>query len=239
MTDDELISIEKKYYDILLAILNRSLGKIITDINSQSRFIGLTTNAKTNPIDSKAENTIENIIANQLHWDVCSLPVSSDSCYSCGDAIVHIDVKTTQNTDIDSPAKLNRMNIEASQTSYVEGKDLNVKTVFSGHGKKPTSANWRPKLKKYEQHTDFGQVPNITYFVRIIYSKKHLVEEISLVCVPNGQLCDIFGGVNILQGGKSKAKKDKNKWNNIRVLLNTISSMPDQKWRNTIIYTRK
>ena len=238
MTDNELIAIEKKYYDILLDVLNRSLGKIITDINSQNRFTTLTTNAKTNPIDSKAENTIENIIANQLHWDVCSLPVSSDSCYSCGDAIVHIDVKTTLDTDDDSPTKLNRMNIEAAQTSYVEGQVLAVQTPYSGRGKIPQPANWTPKLKMYEQHTDFGQVPNITYFVRIIYSATNLVEELSLICVPNGQLCNIFGNANILQGGKVKTT-NKLDWTNIRVLPAVISATPNQAWRDTVIYTRK
>lgn len=238
MTDNELIDIEKKYYDVLLDVLRRSLGKIITDINSQNRFNALTTNAKTNPIDSKAENTIENIIANQLHWDVCSLPVSSDSCYSCGDAIVHIDVKTTLDTDDDSPTKLNRINIEAAQTSYVEGQVLTVQTPYSGHGKKPQAANWTPKLKMYEQHTDFGLVPNITYFVRIIYSSTHLVEEISLICVPNGQLYNMFGNARILQGGKRKTN-NKLDWVNIRVLPAVISATSNQAWRNTIIYTRK
>lgn len=238
MTDTELIEIEKKYYDIILNELSKNLGKIITDINSQKRFSLLTTNARSNPIDSKAENTIENIISNQLHWDVCSLPVSSDSCYSCGDAIVHIDVKTTKDTDDDSPAKLNRLNIEAAQTSYVEGSVLSVQTPYSGRGKRPAPANWNPKLKMYEQHDDFGEIPNLTYFVRIIYSSNNLVEEISLVSAPNGQLAHLFGFTNILQGGKGKDSTG-NIWSNIRILPNIIASVTGQAWRNTVIYKRR
>lgn len=238
MTDAELITIEKKYYDIILDTLNRSLGRILTDIYSQKRIVALTTNAKTNPIDSKAENTIENIISNQLHWDVCSLPVSSDSCYSCGDAIVHIDVKTTHIDDDDSPQKKNRMNIEAAQTSYIDGQTVAVQSPWSGVGKRPTPANWTCKLKKYENHTDFGTIPNLTYFVRIIYSDNNLVEELSLVSVPNGQLSTTFGGTSILNGGKKKINNGAD-WSNIRVFPAVIAAIPGENWRNTIIYKRQ
>jgi len=238
MTNDELISLEKKYYEIIFDTLSMSLGRLITDINSQTRFLSLTTNAKSNPIDSKAENTIENIISNQLHWDVCSLPVSSDSCYACGDAIVHIDVKTTHINDDDAPSKLNRINIEAAQTSYISGKTLSVQSPWSGVGKKPTPANWQCKLKTFENHSDFGNIPNLTYFVRIIYSDEHLVEEISLVCVPNGQLGRKFGGSKILNGGKQK-KNEQADWSNIRVLPVAIASVKNQAWRNTILYKRR
>ena len=236
MTDIELINIEKKYYNIILDVLQKSLGKIITDVNSQKRFLGLTTTAKSNPIESKAENTIENIISNQLNWDVCSLPVSSDSCYSCGDAIVHIDVKTTLSTDDDAPSNKNRLNIEASQTSYCFGKIYNVSTPYSGVGKKPQPAKWTPKLKFYENHEYFGEVPNITYFVRIIYSANNLIEELYLLSVPNGQLCSRFNNEKILQGGKSK-NSSKSHFCNIRVLPNEISAV--DSWRDTLIYKRK
>lgn len=236
MTNRELINIEKKYYDIILEVLQKSLGKIITDVNSQKRFLSLTTTAKSNPIESKAENTIENIISNQLNWDVCSLPVSSDSCYSCGDAIVHIDVKTTLNTDDDAPANKNRLNIEASQTSYCHGKSYSVTTPYSGVGKRPTPAIWTPKLKKYEDHEYFGKVPNITYFVRIIYSADNLIEEMYLLSVPNGQLSRSFGNEAILQGGKTK-NKAKTHFNNIRVLPDEISKV--DKWRDTLLYKRR
>lgn len=236
LSDDELILLEKKYYDIILSVLQKSLGKILSDVNSQKRFTSLVTTAKANPIESKAENTIENIISNQLNWDVCSLPVSSDSCYSCGDAIVHIDVKTTLDTDDDAPTNLNRLNIEASQTSYVYGNTLSVITTYCGVGKRPKPANWMPKLPMYENHDYFGEIPNLTYFVRIIYSDANLIEEIYLLSVPNGQLSTKFGGVNMLQGGKSK-NKAKTDFTNIRVLPIEIEKV--DAWRNTLIYKRK
>lgn len=236
MTNRELINIEKKYYNIILEVLQKSLGKIITDVNSQKRFSDLTKTAKSNPIESKAENTIENIISNQLNWDVCSLPVSSDSCYSCGDAIVHIDVKTTLNTDDDAPNRKNRLNIEASQTSYCYSKLYDVETPYSGRGKRPSPAKWKPKLKNYENHEYFGKVPNVTYFVRIIYSSENLIEEMYFLSVPNGQLCKRFGNEAILNGGKTKNKAQTH-FTNIRVLPDKISQI--DKWRDTLLYKRK
>lgn len=236
LSDNDLMLLEKKYYNIILAVLEKSLGKILSDVNSQKRFSTLVTTAKANPIESKAENTIENIISNQLNWDVCSLPVSSDSCYSCGDAIVHIDVKTTLDTDDDAPTRLNRLNIEAAQTSYVYGYTYSVLTPYSGRGKRPTAARWTPKLPMYQNHDYFGEIPNLTYFVRIIYSDTNLIEEIYFLSVPNGQLNARFSGDRILQGGKSKntAKTD---FLNIRVLPAEIERV--DSWRNTLIYKRR
>lgn len=236
LTDAELIEIEKKYYNIIFSVLEKSLGRILTDIYSQTCFDDLTTTEKNNPIESKVENTIENIISNQLNWDVCSLPVSSDSCYSCGNAIIHIDVKTTLNTDDDAPANKNRLNVEASQTSYAYGNVYSVSTPYSGRGKRPTSANWTPKLRTYEKHTYFGEIPNLTYFVRIIYSTDYLVEEMYLLSVPNGQLHSLFHDEEILQGGKRK-NDAKTKFMNIRVLPEEIEKIDN--WRNQLIYKRR
>lgn len=236
LKDDELITLEKKYYDIILSVLERNLGKIISDINSQKRFSDLTRNLKTNPIESKVENTIENIISNQLSWDVCSLPISSDSCYSCGDSIVHIDVKTTLNTDDDAPTQKNRLNIEASQTSYSFEQTFSIQTPYSGRGKKPRPADWTPKLKLYENHDSFGTIPNLTYFIRIIYSESNLIEELYLLSVPNGQLSVKYGNQSILQGGKTK-NSSKTKFTNIRVLPVEIAKI--ESWRYTLIYKRR
>ena len=232
----ELLNLEKKYYNIILAVLEKSIGKILSDVYSQKRFASMTESDKANPIEKKVENTIENIISNQLNWDVCSLPVSSDSCYSCGDAIVHIDVKTTLNTDDDAPTKKNRLNIEASQISYVYGKTYSIQTPYSGKGKMPIAANWTPKLKTYEEHLDFGEVPNLTYFIRIIYSEENLIEDIYLLSVPNGQLETRFSAENILQGGKTKKSAGKD-FNNIRVLIGEIERV--DPWRNSLIYKRR
>lgn len=236
LNDTELEEIEKKYCNIIFDVLSKNLGRIITEISGQALFSNISVQNKTNPIDSKAENTIENIISDQLAWDVCALPVSSDSCYACGDAIVHIDVKTTKNTDDDAPDKKNRINVEAAQTSYVYGKSLNVVTPYSGRGKKPTAAKWQPKLKKYEDHKFFGEVPNITYIIRIIYSDNNYVEELSLVSIPNGQLEKKFNGNNILEGGKSK-NSTQTDFLNIRFLVDRIATI--NSWRNKILYVRR
>lgn len=243
MNDADLILLEKKYYNIIFNVLQENLGRIITDICSQKRFFGLATASRTNQIEDKAENIIENIINSNLSWDVCDLPISSDLCYSCGDAIIHIDVKTTKDTDPDSPSNINRICVEAAQTSYSYGTTFNTPvTTISGF----TSAEWAPKLKLYEQHEDFGKVPNLTYFIRIIHSDNNLVEQIGFFSAPNGQLAPTMGGASILDSGKTYSPAARYrivgttilKNNNIRFKINDIIGLAGNNWRYKILYTR-
>lgn len=48
----------------------------------------------------------------------------------------------------------------------------------------------------------FGNIPNLTYFVKVIYSSENLVESIKLISVPNGQLHEIFMDATILRAGR-------------------------------------
>ncbi len=118
LTNTELEELEKKYFNILSELLERHIGQIITQIYSQDFISGAATGGVTNVIESAVENILEGLIANQLHWNVCSMPVSSDSCFECGDAIIHIDAKTIKINDADHTG--NRINVEAAQTTYVK-----------------------------------------------------------------------------------------------------------------------
>ncbi len=219
LTNDKLINLEKKYFNILSDLLSRSIGQIIAQIYSQNSITGATVGGVTNVIESAVENVIEALIANQLHWNICSLPVSADSCFECGDAIVHIDAKTVVDTDNDS--KNNKVNVEAAQTTYVKGNILTV-----------SGRNWEPKLNLYENHNMFGTIPNLTYIVKVVYSNEHLVEKIKLISLPHGQLESIFG-TDILQAGKSTGVVR----TNIRFREEKISGIQD--WRIAEIYNRE
>ena len=218
LTNIELETLEHKYFDILSEILERSLGQIISQIYSQKSILRPATGRVTNKIENAVENVIEAIIANQLHWSICSMPVSSDSCFECGDAIVHIDAKTISDTDGDN--KYNKINVEAAQTTYVKGTQLNI-----------NSKAWEPKLNFYEDHIMFGQIPNLTYIVKVVYSKQNSVEVLKLVSLPHGQLKAVFGGARILNAGKNGSG------NNIRFKECEITAI--QPWRVRTIYERK
>lgn len=223
LTNQELEAIEKKYFDILSDMLGKNIGQIITQINSQDHISGAATGRVTNVIESAVENILEGLIATQLHWNVCSMPVSSDSCFECGDAIVHIDAKTIKKTDNDNV--YDKINVEASQTTYVKGTPLVVAA-------KP----WEPKLNQYEDHALFGNIPNVTYILKIIYStpaNTHQIDKIKLISLPHGQLNALFGGNAILNAGRDKRGATRK---NIRFDETNITNV--ENWRVSTIYTR-
>ncbi len=94
LNNNEIQFLEKKYFDILSDLFDRNLGEIITQIYSQESIITPSTTAKSNTIEHSVENIVEGIIFSQLGWKVCSLPVSSDSCFEVGNAIINIDDDT-------------------------------------------------------------------------------------------------------------------------------------------------
>lgn len=221
LTNNELEILERKYFDILVELLERSIGQIITQIYSQNSITGAAVGGVTNQIEHAVENVVEAMIANQLHWSICSMPVSSDSCFECGDAIVHIDAKTIVETDGDNTN--NKITVEASQTTYAKGT---VHTV--------SRKTWEPKLNFYENHRMFGEVPNLTYIIKVVYSNIHSVEKIKLVSLPHGQLQTVFGGASILHAGR---KNTGNVRNNIRFKEAAIVGI--QSWRVRTIFERK
>ncbi|MFV0577977.1 MAG: hypothetical protein ACK5NU_04825, partial [Fusobacterium ulcerans] len=168
--------------------------------------------AKQNTIEKSIENILEGIVYSQLGWRVCSLPVSSDSCFEVGDAIINIDAKSVKDTDNDATG--NKVNLQASQTTYVANKMI----TFAG---REYSRTWESKLKLYENHKMFGEIPNLTYIFKVIYSAVNLVEEIYLLSIPHGQLYSIFKE-DILQKGRDRYTKPE--LSNIRFLLNVITT---------------
>lgn len=218
INNEKLIDREKKYFNILSELLERNLGKIIIEISSQKFIESPTEGIKSNVIEKALENIIEGIISEQLGWNVCSLPISSDSCFECGDAIIHIDAKSVLNTDGD--AINNKVNVEKSQTSYDSEKELKV-----------TGRIWKAGLKHYEKHLFFGEIPNITFIVKNIYSAENLVEKIQLISLPNGQLSEIFENELILSAGKNVNRT------NIRFLQDKL--LLKQNWRVMTIFERK
>jgi len=223
LADEELQALEKKYFDILEDIISSNLGSFISQVYTQMLIKDtLIKTNQVNQIEGAVENIVESLITERMHWKICSMAASSDSCFECGDAIVHIDAKTML-----VKAEDNVINVEKNQTSYIEGDVLYV-------GK--NSNSWTPNLKWYENHTFYGYVPNLTYVVRVLYSEESLVENIYLVCLPNGQLGDVFNREKILNAGKSKSKMGEAL--NIRFNLKEIIKVPNQEWRLKQLYSR-
>jgi len=79
----------------------------------------------------------------------------------------------------------------------------------------------------------FGSVPNLTYFLRIVWSETNLVEKISLICIPNGQFFETHK--EILGGVKVYPPKG-NELDQIRFDIKKLIEL--DIWREMIIYKR-
>lgn len=228
LSNKEIQELEHKYFDILKNLFEQSLGEIISQIYSQELIDDPIESAKANKIEKSVENIIEGIIYSRLGWKVCSLPVSSDSCFEVGDAIINIDAKSVKNTDNDATG--NKVNLQTSQTTYVFEKVIDFND--SGHAR-----TWEAKLKFYERHKMYGEVPNLTYIFKVIYSEENLVEEIYLISIPHGQLYSVFKK-DILQKGRDRYDGNP-ELKNIRVKCNDIIEKRGQSWRQELLYKRK
>ncbi len=233
LSNEELAKLERKYLDIISKVISNNIGRFINEINSQKNMPEYESTKKDNPIEQAAENIMNAMIARSLDWSVASMPSASDSCYECGDAIIHIDAKTILDSDGDSRLKTNRIDIRQNQTSF----DFETEhEVIKGNG---TKYIWKPKLHRYEKHKTFGLIPNLTFFLRVTCSKnshnkiQNLVEDISLISIPNGQFFNTHK--KVLGGVKSYPTMSKNLEHlrfNIKELI-IIDS-----WRELLVYKR-
>jgi hypothetical protein len=227
LSNTGLENLEKKYFEIINNIISNNIGRFINEINSQSNIPSYTATAKKNPIETAVENIMNAMIARRLDWGIASMQGASDSCYECGDSIVHIDAKTILDTDGDVSSGTNRIDIRQNQTSF----DFdNAHKVIKGNGKEFI---WKPKLHRYERHKLFGNVPNLTYFLRIIWSETNLIEQISVICIPNGQF---FATHKTILAGVKSYPTHGNELEHIRFDIKKLIEV--DSWREKIIYTR-
>jgi len=227
LSDTELELSEKKYMNIVCSILSNNIGRFVNEINSQKNMPDYLPTHKVNPIETASENIMNAMIARRLDWGVASMQGASDSCYECGDAIVHIDAKTIKDMDGDARKNSNRIDIRQNQTSFDFNHSHKVK---KRDGKEFI---WKPKLHRYEKHKLFGKVPNLTYFLRVTWSNDNLIEDISFICIPNGQFFDTHKV--ILAGVKSYPTTGRD-LEHIRFDIKKLIEI--DSWREKIVYQR-
>jgi hypothetical protein len=152
-----------------------------------------------------------------------SCPVGSDMMFEVDDAYIHIDLKTVQTRNIGDYG--NHIFVGENQNSY--NYYMNVR------GEK---REYTPNLPHYYNIGNFHK-PCLTYFVTILYEDINLeILNINLICMPNGQLCNIYQE-SVLKAGKNKqgehSKKQEARFNfsqshNFKLLEN--------KYRVKIVY---
>ena len=123
-----------------------------------------------------------------------SCPVGSDLMFEVDDAFIHIDLKTVQTR-----------NIGDFNTSIFVGENQNSYNHFINVKSKSEVRTYKPSLPHYYNSNNVLK-PCLTYFVTILYEDINLdVLNINLICMPNGQLSEIYGD-KVLKAGKNTGK---------------------------------
>lgn len=155
-----------------------------------------------------AERVIYYYLSNsKILGDPNSCPVSSDLMFEVDDAYIHIDLKTVQTSNIGDIK--NKIFIGNNQNSYrspidVSGNELNYKNA---------------NLPCYYN----SEKPCLTYFITILHDQDSLDNlMISIMCMPNGQLKDVYGK-DVLSAGKTVDPKERKKGNVSSVRFNFSS----------------
>ncbi|WP_141110041.1 hypothetical protein [Bacillus mycoides] len=175
----------------------------------------------------KVENVLESVISRQLGWYISSTTMSSDSCYECGDAIIHIDAKTrTTEKKSNGDSKNNKITVEKNETTYDSASIL----TYDG-------ATWQANLEHYVTHNISGRIPNLTYFFIMDYNKDFDIERLAFVCVPHGQFQSGFSSPTSILGAGRGVNTGVRK--NIRFLINNIIEVPGHEWREKVCFTRR
>ena len=144
---------------------------------------------KSSDLEMGAERIFHHVFSQGMKTPNSS-PIGADLMYETFDSFIHIDIKTISESNWgDYKGKIA---IQRNQTSYPlskVGSSPNLPTYYS---------------KTFIKNGYEYNKPTLTYFVYILH--KHASEEIYsilLVCMPNGELFEIYGD-DILQRGKNK-----------------------------------
>jgi hypothetical protein len=226
-TNEELMNLEKKYFNIISRMIESHLGEILAQINSHKNLTRTATPlGRSNVFEKKVENVLESIISRQLGWYVSSTTMSSDSCYECGDAIVHIDAKTrTTSPGSNVDAVRNKITVEKNETTYDSSSSINYEGM-----------SWDANLEHYVSHNISGEIPNLTYFFIMDYSQNSDIERLAFVCIPHGQFSSTFSSPDVILGAGRGVEAAGRK--NIRFLINEIISIPSHSWRENICFKK-
>jgi hypothetical protein len=199
MTAEEVNILEKRYFDFLINLFEVKGTTFTKNLLSQYaiRDTWNNYNGDMSFIQRGLESVIQGLIFETVDWEVCSTPEGSDSVFQTSRAMIHIDAKAYKYSDND--AINNKINLGPNQTSCFTQVPLN----YEG---KPFKSN----LPTFYSHRTFGNIPCLTYFLKLIYNLDDELETFRnfklIICsLPNGLLNDHLG-TNHFQAGKTQTE---------------------------------
>jgi len=216
LSNDELEKLEQRNFEKMLSILKSNKRHIIYRLKSGS-YIKRNWRRKlkkVNEIEKSIERIITAVLLRELKWQINSNPVSSDLCFEIKrDAILHLDCKSVKFGDVYGDDLPGTFVIGENQASY-PGNYTRIRGEFRG-----LNLKFKPNLPKYYHHRNFGDIPCLTYFLKIVYEVSNFdfnLKSINFYCLPNGQLT-YYG--NLVKG----VKFYDNKTNPTRILTPRIN----------------
>lgn len=223
MTVEEINELEKKYFNLLINLFEKKGTTFTKNILSQYsiRETWNDYNGDMSFIQRGLESVIKGIIYKSVDWEICSTPEGSDCIFQTSRAIIHIDAKALKYDDSDATG--NKINLGPNQTSCFTAEPLNYQDKL-----------FRSNLPTLYNHSAFGTIPCLTYFLKLIYNlddELNSFRNFSLILysLPNGELNNQLG-FNHFQAGKTQNEHVRT---SIRINYNIleIDELNQFKWK--------
>ena len=182
MEIDEINNLEKRYFDFLANLFELKATTFTKNLLSQYAIRDTWKNYTGDMafIQRGLESVIQSVIYENVDWEICSTPEGADSIFQSSRAMIHIDAKAYKYSDGDVTG--NKITLSKNQTSCFTTTPLNYKGV-------PFSSN----LPETYSHKVYGEVPCLTYFIKLIYNLDNELEsfrkfKLILYSLPNGKV---------------------------------------------------
>lgn len=193
----EILNLERKYFYILHNTFTSTefindIRAIEKSIQSQYGILSLFSQKK-----NKIATALERLMRFYMYkvikpTSIYHSSLSSDLAYYTDDALINIDAKSI---DIDSNLQdKDKVTVEKNQISF-ENIPVYSKGGFPGF-------RYSPRLPSVDS---IKQLPTLTYFIKCIYEDTNTsfnLVGISLACVPNGELGNLFNN-DLITGFKT------------------------------------
>ncbi|WP_088291236.1 hypothetical protein [Bacillus mycoides] len=195
---EQLNALENYYFNRLKEIFEKNGTSFVKNLTSQYLFNGIEdTYSGKSGIADVMERVVQSIISNNTDWEIFSHPTSSDSSFLTPKAVIHIDCKSTLDTDDD--ALQHKVGLGKNQTSYAS----DIPIMYRG-------IPFKSNLPTIYNHTLYGELYTLTYFVKIVYNLADGINslrnfKVYLCSVPNGLMQPILG-LDFVIAGKEKVR---------------------------------
>ncbi|WP_430509736.1 hypothetical protein [Gottfriedia solisilvae] len=183
---EQLNVLEEYYFNRLKEILEKNGTTFAKNLTSQYLFNDIEeTYSGKSGIADVMERVVQTIVSNNTDWEIFSHPASSDSSFLTPKAVIHIDCKST--LDSDSDALQHKVDLGKNQTSYASDIPITYHDI-------PFKSN----LPTIYNHTLYGELYTFTYIVKIVYNLDEGIDslrnfKVFLCSVPNGLMQPILG----------------------------------------------